>query len=86
MSGDLSPGTDPYPVRLGDRKVGAERMRRRLAVAPHALFERALKLGLVRRSHELGALVVKSRIEEEAVMFELEMLLGLADTTLAQGQ
>ena len=62
-----------------------ERLDRRLAVGPDALLERAAQLGLVRLADEVVALVVERRVEEEAVVLELEVLVRLADATLAQG-
>src|SRR5437764_14153169 len=82
VSGDLRPGANADAIGLGDRQIGAERVRRRLAVTPDAFLERALELGLVGSPHQLRALVVEGGEEEEAVVFELEVLLGLPDTTL----
>ena len=57
----------------------------RLAVGPHALLQRAAQLGVVGLAHEVVALVVERRIQEEPLVLELEMLL-LADAALAQGE
>ena len=45
----------------------------RLAVAPDALFERAPKLGAMGLAHEVAALVVEGRVEEEALVLDLEV-------------
>ena len=37
-------------------------------------------------AHEVGALVVERRVQEESVVLELEVLVGLADAALAKGQ
>ena len=84
-AGDLGPGADAHPVGLGDPAVLRQRVRGRLALGPHALLEGAPQLGLVRLAHQVAALVVEGRVEEEAVVLELEVLVGLADAALAQG-
>jgi hypothetical protein len=38
----------------------------------------------MRLAHQVVALVVERRIQEEAVVVELEVLVGLADPTLAE--
>jgi hypothetical protein len=59
-------------------------VRRRLALGPDALLEGAAELGLVGLAHQLTALVIEGRVEEEAVVLDLEVLVGLADAALAQ--
>src|ERR1700733_2108801 len=61
-------------------------MRRRLAVTPHALFEGPRELGLVRLAHEIRALMVECWVQKEALVVELEVLVGLTDAALAESQ
>src|SRR6185312_14721784 len=70
--GDLRPGPDPNAVRLRHRGARDEAVHRRLAVAPHALLERAAQLGLVGLAHQIARLVVESRIQEEPLVREAE--------------
>ncbi len=58
---------------------------RRLLVGPDALLERAPQLGVVGLADEVVALVVEGRVEEEALVLELEVLVLLADAALAEG-
>src|SRR4051794_4927917 len=81
---DLGPRTDADAIGLVDAAVLGERMRRRLALGPHALLEGAAQLGLVGLAHQVTALVVERRVEEEAIVLDLEVLVGLADTALAE--
>ena len=37
-------------------------------------------------AHEVGALVVERRVQEEALVLELEVLVGLANAALAERQ
>jgi hypothetical protein len=61
-------------------------VRRRLAVRPHPLLERTAQLGLVRGAHDVVATVLEGRIEEEAIVLELEVLAILAEAAaLTQG-
>jgi hypothetical protein len=60
-------------------------MDRRLTVRPHTLLERTSELGLVRLADEVAPLMVERRIQEESVVLECEVLVGLADTALAEG-
>ena len=83
--GDLGPGADPHPVGLRDAAVLDQGPRRRLLVGPDALLERPAQLGVVGLAHEVVALVVEGRIEEELLVLELEVLVLLADAALAQG-
>ena len=83
--GDLRPGADPDPVGLGDAAVLEQSPRGRLLVGPDALLEGAAKLGMVRLADQVVALVVEGRIEEELVVLDLEVLVLLADTALAEG-
>ena len=83
--GDLGPGADPHPVGLVDPAVLGQRVGRRLALGPDALLEGATELGLVRLAHQVTALVVERRVEEEAIVLDLEVLVGFTDTALAQG-
>ena len=85
-AGDLGPGADAHAVGLRDPAVHRQRARRRLAVGPDALLERAAQLGLVRLAHEVVALVVERRVQEEAVVLEREVLVRLADAALAEGE
>ena len=84
--GDLGPGAEPDAVGLGDAAVLEQRPRRRLLVGPDALLERAAQLRVVGLAHQVVALVVEGRVEEEALVLELEVLVLLADAALAQGQ
>ena len=86
MVGDLGPGADPHPVGLRDPAVLEQRPRRRLLVGPDTLLEGAPKLGMVRLAHEVVALVVERRVEEEPLVLELEVLVLLADAALAKGE
>ena len=85
MIGDLGPGADADPVGLGDAAVLQQCARRRLLVGPDTLLERAAQLGVMRLADEVVALVVEGRVEEEALVLELEVLVLLADPALAQG-
>jgi hypothetical protein len=40
----------------------------------------------MRLANQIGALVIERRVEEEPLVIELEMLLGLADSTLTECQ
>ena len=82
----LGPGPDPHAVGLRDAAVLDQRLGGRLAVGPHALLERALELGHVRLADQVVALVVEGRIEEEAIVLDLEVLVLLANAALAQGE
>src|SRR5947209_2872630 len=82
---DLGPGADANPVGLRYLAVAVQQVRRRLAVRPDALLERAFELGVVRLAHEPTRLVVERRVEEEAVVLDLEVAVLLADAALAQG-
>jgi hypothetical protein len=82
----LGPSADPDALGLADPAVLGRRVLRRLAIRPHALLEGAAQLGLVRLPHEIGALVVEGRIQEEPVVLEVEMTIGLADPALAKGE
>src|SRR4051794_8168104 len=86
VRGHLGPGTDAHPVGLGDAAVLGQRLDRRLSVGPDTLFEGARQLGPVGGPHEVVALVVKGRIEEETVVLEAKMPARLANSALAQGQ
>ena len=61
VAGDLGPRADADALGLGDAAVARQRVRRRLAVGPHALLEGAPQLGLVRRAHDVVALVLEGR-------------------------
>jgi len=80
---DLGPGTDPDTVGLGQLHVEV-RVGLRLAVAPHTLLERACQLRPVRFTDQVGPLMIERRVQEEAVVVEPEVLLGLADTAFAK--
>ena len=86
MRGDLRPGADAYALGLRDAAVARQCVRRRLAVRPDALLERAAELGRVDVADDVVALVVERRVQEEAVMLEREVLVLLADAALAQGE
>ena len=83
--GDLGPGPDPHSVGLRDPAVLKQRARRRLLVGPDTLLEGAPQLGVVRFAHQVVALVIERRVEEEPVVLDLEVLVLLADSALAQG-
>ena len=61
-------------------------MKRRLAVAPDALLERAAQLGLVGLAHEVTRLVVEGGVQEEALVGEPEGLVRLRGHALAEGE
>src|SRR4051794_22072184 len=82
--GDLGPRADSHAVGLMDPAVLRERMRRRLALGPDALLEGAPELGLVGLADQVTTLMIERRIEEEAIVLDLEVLVGLADAALAQ--
>jgi len=82
---DLRPRPHAHPVRLRNPAVLRQGVGRRIAVGPDALLEGATQLRLVRLAHQVVALVVEGRIQEEALVLETEVLLRLADSTLAQG-
>ena len=84
VRGDLGPGADADPVGLHELVAAVQRVRRGLAVAPHALLERARELGPVGLAHQVGALMVERRVQEETLVIELEVLLGFADAALAE--
>ncbi len=84
MVGDLGPRPDADSIGLGDSAVLEQGPRRRLLVGPHALLEGAPKLGVVRLAHQVVSLVVEGRVEEEAVVLDLEVLVLLANPALAQ--
>jgi len=83
--GDLGPGADADAVRLRDAAVARQRVGGRLGIGPHALLESAAQLGLVRGAHDVVALMLERRIQEESLVVELEVLVVLADAALAQG-
>ena len=85
MAGDLGPGADPHPVGLLDAAIHRPGVQPRLAVGPHALLERALQLRLVGLADQVDPLVVERGVEEEAVVLELEVAVGLPNAALAQG-
>src|SRR3954451_3654049 len=82
--GDLGPGADPHTIGLMDPAVLRQRVRRRLALGPDALLEGAPELGLVGLAHQVTTLVIERGVEEEAIVLDLEVLVGLADAALAQ--
>src|SRR5215212_1685923 len=82
--GDLRPRTDAHAVGLRDLAIAPERMQRRVALGPDALLERAQQLWLMRLAHEVLALVVERRVQEEALVLEREVLVRLANAALAQ--
>jgi hypothetical protein len=82
----LGPRADPHPLGLRDAAVLEQRLRRRLVVGPHALLERPGELGQVRLADQVVPLVIEGRIEEEAVVLDLEMLVLLTDSALAERQ
>ena len=71
VAGDFGPGADAHAVGLLSGAPDAERVQRRLAVAPDALLERAAQLGLVGLAHEIAALMVERGVQEEALVGEL---------------
>ena len=86
MTGDLGPGADADAIGLRDAAVARQRVQRRVAVRPHALLERAAQFGRMRVADDVVALVVECGIQEEAVVFELEVLVLFADPALTKGQ
>ena len=82
---DLGPRPDADAVGLRDAAVAGQRLGRRLGVGPDALLEGAPQLGLVGGANDVVALVFECRIQEEAVMLDLEVLALFADASLAQG-
>ena len=84
-AGDLGPRPDADAIGLRDAAVARQRLGGRLGVGPHALLEGAPQLGLVRGANDVVALVFEGRIEEEAVVLDLEVLALFADASLAQG-
>jgi hypothetical protein len=85
VRGDLGPRPDADAIGLRDAAVARERLGRRLGVGPHALLERAPQLGLVGGAHHVVALMLEGRVQEEAIVLDLEVLALFADPTLAQG-
>jgi hypothetical protein len=61
-------------------------VQRRLAVAPDALLECAAQLGLVGLAHEIARLVIERGVQEEALVGELERLVGLLEAALAESE
>jgi hypothetical protein len=84
--GDFGPGAQTDPVRLRDAAVLDQRPRGRLLVGPDTLLERATQLGMVGLADEIVLLVVEGRVQEEALVLHLEMLVLLADTALAKSE
>src|SRR3954454_6602269 len=82
---DLGPRPNADAIGLRDPAVARERLGGRLGVGPHALLEGAPQLGLVRGANDVVALVLEGRVEEEAVVLDLEVLALFADAALAQG-
>ena len=76
---------DPHAVGLRDAAVLEQRPRGRLLVGPDALLEGATKLGMMGLADQVVPLVVEGRIEEELVVLDLEVLVVLADSALAEG-
>src|ERR1700691_5745443 len=85
MAGHFGPSPDAHPLGLLDAAFDAEGVHGRLAVVPHAFLQRPAQLRLMGLAHEVVALVVERGIQEKAVVIELEVLFGLANTALAQG-
>src|SRR4051794_14555632 len=83
---DLGPRAQPDALGLGDAAVARQRVRGRLAVGPDALLERTAQLGLVRGADDVVAAVLEGRIQEEAIVLELEVLAVVAEpAALAKG-
>src|ERR687895_1476646 len=82
----LGPGADPHAVGLGNAAVLHERPGRGLVVGPDALLEGASELGHVGVADAVVSLVVERGVEEEAVVLDLEMLVLLTDSALAEGE
>src|SRR3954452_9422252 len=87
VSGDLGPRAQTDALGLRDAAVAGERVCGGLAVRPDALLERATQLRLVRGAHDVVAAVLERRIQEEAIVLELEVLLAVVakPAALAQG-
>ena len=81
---DFRPGADAHAVGLLHGRARDERVQRRLAVAPDALLERAAQLGLVGLAHQIARLVVEGGVQEEALVGELERLVGPRESALAE--
>src|SRR5687768_12243192 len=84
--GHLGPGAYAHAVGLRDAAVLYERPGGGLVLGPDALLERAAQLRHVGVTDAVVALVVERGIEEEAVVLDLEMLVLLADSPLAEGE
>src|ERR671930_379436 len=84
--GHLGPGANANALGLSHIAVPEQRPRRRLAIRPDALLQRPRQLRLVGLADEVPGLVVERRIEEEAVVLDLEVLVLLADAALAERQ
>ena len=86
MVGHFGPGAQSHAVGLRDPTVLDQGFRRRLLIRPDTLLEGAAELRVVGLADEVVALVVEGRVEEEALVLDLEVLVLLADAALAQGQ
>jgi hypothetical protein len=84
VRGDLRPAADADAVGLADPAVAGQGLDGGVAVRPDALLERPTQLGLMRRPHDVVALVLERGVQEEALVLELEVLALLADPALAQ--
>ena len=85
MARDFGPRADADPVGLLQPSVGRKRLQGRLAVVPDALLEGPTQLRLVRFAYQVVALVVEGRVQEEALVLQPKVPVGLADAALAQG-
>ncbi len=84
MTRDFRPRANAHAIGLLQATVGRERLQGRLAIVPDALLERTAQLGLMGLAHEVVALMVERGVQEEALVLESEMPVGLPHVALAQ--
>src|SRR5690606_7881455 len=80
----LGPGTDANTLGLNDPAV-EDVLVGRLTVGPDTLFERTTQFRLVRLTHQVGALMIEARVQEEPRVIEFEAVSSVA-ATLAEGE
>src|SRR6185437_6964193 len=81
---DFGPSADTHAVGLVERLSAVQRLRMRLAIGPHALLECPRQLGAVGFAHQVGALMIKRRVQKEPFVVQLEMVFWLTDASLAE--
>ena len=86
VRGHFGPGPDAHPVGLHDVLPAVQCLGVGLAVGPDTLLERPGELGSVGFADEIGPLVIERRVQEEAFVIELEVLLGFTNAALAERQ